>query len=1472
MTDKVTGSDSTADVFMHASLDDDDDEDDDHDDDVDYDDDDEDDEDEDEDEDTGSSFDERDDDMDIGFRSNVRGGKSSKKNRNSQSQRQRQTTTTGKTNKEDAIYGVFWDNENDNDSGGRQNYNNKNNSSSSSNNNNNNRSEGKGFSKGSSSRGKNMNDSSVAGGLGAPTFVAAKRPDVTKKTGSAESEMQSQSTPFSQSTSDTMNIGLGTIRTKKTKIGGVKAMTDVSFDNNNKNNDITNLPLGSSVAASAKRTTGLTVEDNNINNNDDKDMYLQNEEQEALRLLQQEQKEADNYFLTLLEKARQQKTKLSQQGRTTRQVPSRLQQPQPQLADQTRPDNNSHIPNNRSREDEPPLLGEIGLGMGIPSSFGGRLGGGGGSMVHDDRYSPTPTTPIVRVDPSVGRWEKHTKGIGSKLLSKMGWTGSGGLGSNRRRQLQRNAAVQPSQQQQQQDDGPSTIDQLTEGLPIYSLLRQPQQHQPKRIGISRPVEVVVRPNNLGLGFGNFKEATQLKSNRQLEAEVRGLDHLPKDEESRKKKNIKRKKLYGEHDQFRGVMDDYSDAHDDSGNENENTISSSAIPSTQALLSQQLWKRRRQQQSQKDHKRNGGGSQNHHRPEVITYQELIRRQQQKQQVSGGGGGGISSFGQPVIIDMRGPNFTANYSMSSSSNNKPANSTTATKADTSVELGEELLYNLSFLLNTYENKIHSTSTFVQSTKRKVESITSDILDLEQRRTMGYERLGKLQKTLDTIDQVKDITDRYSADTDVVHSMKTSEVPIVPATKKGILHPHKQVELLVSDLKDSFTPEERKALQFWSVLAPTLMSPVFQVTIDGWFPLDKKGSNVSSTEIIGAYFDCNPSSTQHDIESRTGQPRKVKKEDNVQEDMAERKTLMESMILTQLVPKIKSSLDSSRWNPVQDDNGLALEIFQYVLDKATDFERYFNNPKGTYETDDDDDDDNNIIINNNGNGNQQVLPSDSGSPMDPNTRSGVDLSLPYKVKSILFVDTIYPKLQMAISQWQPHFTSQTMTKSTKSLKIKDRLDLWVLPWIPYMLDHPELLSALLNDCKRKLKGTLSFLQRKIPSDNEFVSASIDVIKPWQRLYENKTLHRLLSDDTSVILRLARLLRNQPIVVMDDDGHDEDDDNKNNCKKDGDGGDNNTIAKDRNWDGVRLLMRMHGYSLISDRDFLSIMEAEVLTRWAYQIHTALITHCRHHDDRGGSGSGNDMAVPLPEAYKNSTNTITAGDKKIALNYREWKLHILVDPSRTLHSSESHGGCDCHRSVEILRNDHVICSIFYSVLRMIQLSFLLNNNSTNNNHHHHDDDKMEDELDRLKPEIINTNYHAVGARRRLQEEQEKEDPIRIYGSKTFSSSTSTIDEAIARVRLRQKIQKNVIEPTFRQVLEEIATERNIIFQPRMGITNGTKDGKQVFLFGNLPMYMDGDVVFCSTNRGGGTSSRNGWTPVSLDELIRLATSSSSQL
>eukprot|EP01038_Epipyxis_sp_PR26KG_P007689 gene7689-10460_t len=85
----------------------------------------------------------------------------------------------------------------------------------------------------------------------------------------------------------------------------------------------------------------------------------------------------------------------------------------------------------------------------------------------------------------IGGWEKHTKGIGLKLLQKMGFKGR--LGA-------------------------------------------------REDGISRAVEVVVRPNQVGLGFGDIVEATSLKINKQIEAEWKGVE-LVDTEDGVKTKNL-----------------------------------------------------------------------------------------------------------------------------------------------------------------------------------------------------------------------------------------------------------------------------------------------------------------------------------------------------------------------------------------------------------------------------------------------------------------------------------------------------------------------------------------------------------------------------------------------------------------------------------------------------------------------------------------------------------------------------------------------------------------------------------------------------------------------------------------------------------------------------------------------------------------------------------------------------------------------
>lgn len=104
------------------------------------------------------------------------------------------------------------------------------------------------------------------------------------------------------------------------------------------------------------------------------------------------------------------------------------------------------------------FVGTVGLGFGASNK---------------DMNVPKPVSH--RQQNKVAKWEKHTKGIGMKLLTKMGYKPGEGIGSGK--------------------DG--------------------------KKGIKQNIEVVVRPANLGLGFGAFKEASQLRENKELESQLHG---------------------------------------------------------------------------------------------------------------------------------------------------------------------------------------------------------------------------------------------------------------------------------------------------------------------------------------------------------------------------------------------------------------------------------------------------------------------------------------------------------------------------------------------------------------------------------------------------------------------------------------------------------------------------------------------------------------------------------------------------------------------------------------------------------------------------------------------------------------------------------------------------------------------------------------------------------------------------------------
>jgi tuftelin-interacting protein 11 len=917
------------------------------------------------------------------------------------------------------------------------------------------------------------------------------------------------------------------------------------------------------VAASKKEpeSSSSSIADATDSNPQQKAEGESKESQEDVEV-SEKQKAADEYFLSLLKKGR---------GR---------QRPKPR--------NSTFVAVKRPEEDEePPATGLGGLGN-LPSSFG--------------RMSQQGKAEAPKIQTNMGKWERHTKGIGSKLLGKMGWAGNGGLGSNRRK----------LKKEKESNDG--SADKTVETIDASTTDKQ----SPKaRKGISRPVEVVVRPASLGLGFGNFKEASQLKANRQIEAEVRGIELLTE------KKKTKEE-------------------------EDRNAVSwgpdtvSSAISTTDELLSLKRWKRVRNKKAPK--------------LKVIPYNELIDQQQKKE-------------GQPIIIDMRGP---------------AAEKETKTD-DGQVPLGAELLHNVSFLLNTYENKLHSSSHFLKTTEQKCTSFKTDIEDMERRKEDGDNRISKLKSILSIVDHIEGLTQKHEANGKTENLLK-------------------DVQKLIHQLGDEFTAEERQSLNFWETLAPAMLSPVIKIQLDRWDPLEELSSSKNVVDLIFTLGQYNGSGDQS----------------------YSARSLCNSIIQSQLLPKIKQSLESSRWIANRDTD-IALDLYEYVYQKA------LNSVTHRRQSGDSDkaNDDNGVFI----------VDNDLEEVRDRN-------NLAQTVKKVLIFDAIYPKIQNSLGLWKPK------VRSTKSgVQIDERPDLWILPWLPY-LDHSTILPNLVPDCRRKIKSCIEYLHRKTSDDRLFLRASIDTLKPWQRVFDPKAVHRLVSD--TITPRLARFLGKQKIQQ-------------------------NGI--DQDWHALEIILEMHDSKLLSNIECISIIEGEVLAKWAAFVHGSLLV-------------GGDVS-------------------QAALSYTQWKFHMLTKKYVP----------DC--SLQLFRSDEYICRIFYSVLKMIEISNKL----------------QRDELDEIA--VTNSNFRVVLARRTKEEQRSSEVEFIRFQSQSVS-------EIEARIRLQRR---SVHTPTFKEVVEEFAKEKGILFQPRMG-SNALKDGRQTFQFGETPIYIEGDVIYASKGHN--------WQAIALDELAKV--------
>lgn len=240
--------------------------------------------------------------------------------------------------------------------------------------------------------------------------------------------------------------------------------------------------------------------------------------------------------------------------------------------------------------------------------------------------------------------------------------------------------------------------------------------------------------------------------------------------------------------------------------------------------------------------------------------------------------------------------------------------------------------------------------------------------------------------------------------------------------------------------------------------------------------------------------------------------------------------------------------------------------------------------------------------------------------------------------------------------------------------------------------------------------------------------------------------------------------------------------------------------WLVMNEMFRMHKLELLSDLCMICLLEGELLPNWANTVHQWIVAArskpMQHEDFKGG-------------LYK---------------MYATWKGKIFdrADPIDGIFYQNARG-------------DVGLCSCFYAVLLMLQLHFSQERTLAS--------DTLLNGLGVLSGA---SNYRLALKKRKSENKQR------------LTTTESDQQHHVSTQSSRGGCANHEHALTFRDVVGEYARERDIVFKPRMGET-ATVDGKQIFLFGGVPIYLDGNVAFASEGSGV-------WKPMSLDEIAIKAT------
>jgi hypothetical protein len=325
-------------------------------------------------------------------------------------------------------------------------------------------------------------------------------------------------------------------------------------------------------------------------------------------------------------------------------------------------------------------------------------------------------------------------------------------------------------------------------------------------------------------------------------------------------------------------------------------------------------------------------------------------------------------------------------------------------------------------------------------------------------------------------------------------------------------------MQSLNTNFTITEKKSLQYYTVLVPSLFDPIIENRLKSWKPsIDNLSqSKAYVTELLQLCSTCSPDIDTVSLESM-------------------QKQLFKSHIL----PRIKRSLQSSKWNPVTDvDYGL--NLYEMILDVA---KRLVPNNQKTQKSNNND---------------HTVFLADVED-------TGKDLCT--LIKDSIMFDVIYPKLHHSLSQWKP-----MAAHDVDGEMIRNPPHSWIIPWLLH-LDYKSMLTNLLLDVKRKIRNAIIFASKMKESNQstDWFEWSLRFMKNWVGIFDQKTLQGITSD--CLTPRLGRYLNT---VSMSE-------------------------SSPSNPDALDIVYAFYNEGILAQMECLSLIEGELLSKIASSLHDNL-------------------------------------------------------------------------------------------------------------------------------------------------------------------------------------------------------------------------------------------------------------------------------